>query len=267
MALPSLAEALRPWLPQMVAALLVLTALRVGPRAALAAADLGRTLGPVFMLQLAAPLVAAAALLAGGVLATPMGLAIVLALSAPSITGGPNMAIMFGHDPAPAMRLLVVGTALFPLTALPAILILPGVEPLAALRLTAVILGAVAIGFAIRAALIPEPSPEAVRRLDGLGVIALAVIVIGLMSAVTPALSGDPLRFATWLALSFLLCFGAQIAARPLGSAVALAAGNRNIALWLVALPPDTVAPLLIFIGCWQFPMYLTPTLMRGLHA
>ena len=251
----------------MVSGLLVLSALRVGPRAALAAADLSRAIRPVLLIQLAAPLALAAALWAAGLLRHPMGIAALLALSAPTITGAPNMTIMFGRDPAPTMRLLVIGTALFPLTALPALAVLPGVELMAALRLTAVILGAVAVGFLMRVLLLPEPSPEAVRRLDGLGVIALAVMVIGLMAAVTPALSSDPARFAAWLLLSFAICFGMQALFRPLGSPVALAAGNRNIALWLVALPADTVAPLLIFIGCWQFPMYLTPTLLRRLHA
>ena len=250
----------------MVAGLLVLSALRIGPRAALSV-DFGRALRPVLILQFAAPLVLLAVLYATSTHATAPGLAALLALSAPTITGAPNMSIMFGHDPTPAMRILILGTALFPLTALPALAILPDVEPLAALRLTAVILGAVAMGFALRAFLLPAPSQETIRRLDGLGVIALALIVIGLMAAVTPALATDPLRFAAWLALAFLICFGMQVLARPLGSPAALAAGNRNIALWLVALPPDTVAPLLIFVGCWQIPMYLTPTLLRRLHA
>ena len=47
---------------------------------------------------------------------------------------------------------------------------------------------------------------------------------------------------------------------------LAIGAGNRNIALFLVALPPEVLAPLMIFIGCWQLPMYLTPVLLPRLY-
>ena len=47
---------------------------------------------------------------------------------------------------------------------------------------------------------------------------------------------------------------------------LAIGAGSRNIALFLVALPADVIAPLMIFIGCWQLPMYLTPVLLPRLY-
>ena len=64
--LPNLAAALAEWLPQMVAALLTITALRIGHRAALGAVrDLLWGLASVLALQTALPL----ALLGGFVLA------------------------------------------------------------------------------------------------------------------------------------------------------------------------------------------------------
>jgi len=45
-----------------------------------------------------------------------------------------------------------------------------------------------------------------------------------------------------------------------------IVAGNRNIALFLVAMSPDQAEPLLIFLGCYQVPMYLTPILMARLY-
>ena len=48
---------------------------------------------------------------------------------------------------------------------------------------------------------------------------------------------------------------------------ISIVAGNRNIALFLVALPAEITNPLLIFIGCYQVPMYLTPILMRRLYG
>ena len=47
----------------------------------------------------------------------------------------------------------------------------------------------------------------------------------------------------------------------------AIYAGNRNIALFLIALPDAVAAPLLIFVGCYQVPMYLTPVLLSKLQS
>jgi len=280
--LPDLAAFLRPWLPQMVALLLFLTAFRVGPAAALGGLALGRrSLGVVLVLQGALPL-AGLALCAGlGVLDTAFGLAVVLMLCAPSVTGAPNFAIMAGQDPGPAMRVLVLGTLLFPLTVLPVLALLPQLGGTgAALRAVGWLIGvtmlAVAGGFAARSLLLPHPSQAQIRALDGVAALALGVIVVGLMSAIGPLVRSDPWRLAVWLgavvAVNFglqLVCFallrrrwGAQGWAVP----VAIVAGNRNIALFLVALPPAITDPLLLFIGCYQIPMYLTPVLLRRLY-
>ena len=47
---------------------------------------------------------------------------------------------------------------------------------------------------------------------------------------------------------------------------VSIVAGNRNIAIFLVALPASAAEPLLVFLGCYQVPMYLTPLLMQRLY-
>ena len=46
----------------------------------------------------------------------------------------------------------------------------------------------------------------------------------------------------------------------------AVVAGNRNIALFLLALPSGVTDQILLFVGCWQFPMYLTPLLLRRIY-
>ena len=48
--------------------------------------------------------------------------------------------------------------------------------------------------------------------------------------------------------------------------ATSIYAGNRNIALFLIALPDTVAAPLMIFVGCYQVPMYLTPILLSRLN-
>lgn len=274
-ALPDLAAGLKAVLPALVAFLVFVSALRIGVRAAMGnLQDARQNLIHVLTLQLAVPFVLAGGLAALGLHGSVVGAALVLVMSAPSISGSPAFTVMLGHDPAPAMRLLILGTALLPLTVLPVFWLLPsfgGPDEVvrAALRLCVMIAVATGAAFTLRHWLFPDPRPETVRSLDGLAALTLAIIVIGLMAAVGPTFRDDPVTLAGWLALAFLASFGMQVAARLSGVSVAAAvvAGNRNIALFLVALPAGITDPLLVFIGCYQVPMYLTPILMGRFYG
>ncbi|KUJ73304.1 hypothetical protein AVO45_14530 [Ruegeria marisrubri] len=279
-ALPGLAGALRHWIPEMVALLLFLTAFRIGPRDTMESLGaLTRTAGTALVLQLALPLAFLGGLALLGLPLSPLALAVTLVLAAPSVTGAANFAILLGHDPAPALRLLIIGTAALPLTAIPVFAMLPQFGELAsvlhaALRLLVVILAAAGFGFALRHWGFPRLTDRGRRATDGMTVIALAVIVVGLMSAIRPAFERDPAELGFWLAAAFIVNFGMQLLAfavlraraRPDAVPTAIIAGNRNFALFFVALPPEATDPLLIFLGCYQFPMYLTPTLLRRLY-
>lgn len=280
LALPGLAIILRPWIPEMVALLLFLTAFRIGPREVVGNLDDLRTTAiTALYLQLGLPMLFLFGLWVSGAPFTPLAMAIVLMLAAPSVTGSANFSILLGHDPAPALRLLILGTAILPLTCVPVMYLLPelgGLQAtlLAAGRLLLVILIAAALGFALRHFGFPKLSDDSRNAVDGLTVLALAVIVIALMSAIRPAFARDPAALAFWLIAAFAINFGAQIAAfvllRARGRAdavpISIVAGNRNFALFFVALSPEITEPLLIFLGCYQFPMYLTPTLLRRLY-
>ena len=111
--------------------------------------------------------------------------------------------------------------------------------------------------------------------LDGVMVIALGVMVVGLMAALPMALRHDPVTVAFWMALAFGVNFGAQILthrvvrsrfAQSEAVPVSIVSGNRNVAIFLVALAPSVSEPLLIFLGCYQVPMYLTPIMLRWLY-
>jgi hypothetical protein len=277
--LPGLATTMKAWLPELVAGTLFVAALRVGPRQAVGAlGDLGKSMALCAILQVAMPV---AAILAfsffgwHGLLATGL----TLMAAAPSISGSPNLAIMTGNDPAPALRLLVLGTALLPLTVIPVFWLAPALGSPAvilgsAARLLLIIFASAAAAFLLRATIFRHPAPSSIEALDGLSAILLAVLVVGLMSAVGPALSGDPAALALNLAAAFAANFGLQIAAffilRRRGSAdavpLAIVAGNRNIALFLTALPTAITDPLLLFIGCYQVPMFLTPIMLNRLY-
>ena len=146
---------------------------------------------------------------------------------------------------------------------------------ISAFRLMVVVFGAVGLAFAIRRWHWPVLADKHRDALDGVSAIVLGIVVIGLMSAAGPALWERPSVFAAWLAFAFALNLGLQtLSARLMPVAdekdrpgTALVAGNRNIGLFLVALPPETIDPLLIFIGVYQVPMYLTPLIMRRISA
>ncbi|MBE0693203.1 MAG: hypothetical protein IH590_08860, partial [Aquamicrobium sp.] len=73
-------------------------------------------------------------------------------------------------------------------------------------------------------------------------------------------------------AAAFALNMPIQLAASALAArrqpsaapAIGIVAGNRNAALFLSVLPAATIDELLLFIGCFQIPMYLTPFLLSG---
>jgi len=279
---PELAAVIRPWVGSLIAVLLFVTAVRVGARRAFGGLDdLRTTLLRIAVLQAALPLFFVVFAKGVELIDFPLILAVSLMLAAPSLTGAPNFAAMMGHDPAPGMRLLVLSTFLFPLTAFPVLFFLDpaGEGPLGALSLSfgllTVILVIVGIGFAVRRA-VPRLGEEPKQKaLDGVAALVLAIVVVGLMSAIGPLLRSDPLELVAWimtaLAVNFSLVsltlllsyhFGLK---RPLSTSIY--AGNRNIALFLIVLPEEVVAPLMIFVGCYQIPMYLTPILLSRLTA
>lgn len=278
-ALPGLAAQMKPFLPELVGFLLFLAALRIGPRAAFGAvADLPVSVGLVLIYQMLLPVLALLFAMAGGWQELPLATALILMLSAPSVSGSPNLTVMTGNDPTPALRLLIFGTAFLPLTVLPILWLLPALGTLsdviaASLRLLAVIGSAAAIGFGIRAFLPPLRAPD-IRAIDGLSAIGMSVVVIALMASVGPTLASQPGKLALWLLAAFAANFCLQFASVFLLKRsrlwrdrvpYAIIAGNRNIALFLVALPAQVTDPILLFIGCYQFPMYLTPILLRRL--
>ncbi len=275
-ALPGVAAVIKPLLPEFVTALLFVAALRIGPRQALGAArDIKASAIYVFILQVALPMAVTLLFFAFG-LAGPLAAVIILMLAGSPISGTPNLSIMCGADPAPALRQLVAGTALLPLTVIPVFWLAPGFgsgfEVLAAAgNLLALIGAAATIAFLIRGFWLKEPSLRALRAIDGSSAILMAVMVLGLMSAVGPALRNAPGDLAINLAAAFIANIGMQIAStlmlersawRDMAVPFAISAGNRNIALFLTSLPAVVTDPLLLFIGCYQIPMYLTPLLL-----
>lgn len=281
-ALPALAEALADWIVPLIAGSLFVAGLRVGPAGAFPPARaLPRALALVALLQCALPLALGAVLLALGLLNSVGGTGAVLVLAGAPITGIVGLALMSGAAPAIALRQLILGTALLPLTAAPVFALLPlfgDARAVAggALRLLLVIALAWGLAMLLRRAW-PALRREAARpALDGAMALAMALVVVGLMSAVGPAiLSADPalpfllaLAFALNLVPALLLFWAARRALpAPEAAGLAIAGSNRNLALFLAALPAAQTDTLLLFVGAYQVPMYLSPLILPPLFA
>lgn len=278
---PGLAGMVRSVLPELVACMLGVAALRIGPSAARGSlADIGNSLRLVAAYQLLLPIILAGGFLAFGWSGT-LATALVLMAAAPSISGSPNLTIMTGNDPAPALRLMIAGVALLPLTVAPVFLLWPIFGSIAGIamasgRLLLLISCSSAVAFLIRRLFFPRPSGTTLGVIDGVSALLMAVLVIGLMSAMGPAIKATPGLVAITLAIAMTVNLSPQAATFLIigergheRSRVAwsIIAGNRNIALFLVALPASITDPLLLFIGCYQIPMYLTPILMKPLYG
>jgi arsenite transporter len=266
--------AMAPLIGPVVVCLLFLAVLRLGPEGVRAGlAGVRGALATVLVLQLALPLAVAGGLSAAG-LAGPLALGVVLTLAAAPITGSPNLTLMAGGDGAAALRALVLGTALLPLTVVPVFLMVPAFGDPATVagvvgRLMALIALAGGLALALRHWRVVEARHLPV--LDGVSALLLAGIVVALMGAAGPALMSG----GGWglLAVAFVLNVGMNLAAAALARvrgqepvAAGMVAGNRNIALFLGALPAAAVPGLLPWIGLYQIPMYLAPVLMPPLY-
>lgn len=267
-------------LPRAVALLLFLAALRVGPRQVIGAVrDIGQSFIVVFILQLMCPLLFALILVASG-WQSPVALAVALMLTASPISGSPSLTLLLGRDGAPALRVLIAGTALLPFTSIPTFWLLPDLVSgsgvfMASLRLLALIVLATGAAFAIRAFVLKNPRSDSLKAMDGMSALTMSIMVVGLMAEIRPAMSGNPYGLLFNLAIAFIANFGLQMVTylivgrtrfRADAVAISISAGNRNIALFLAALPAGVMDPLLLFIGCYQVPMYLTPILLRRFY-
>ncbi|MBA3519116.1 MAG: hypothetical protein H0T75_16110 [Rhizobiales bacterium] len=281
---PVLAAGLREHLTELIVALLFFASLRIDPRAlGTLRLAFAHDVPIVIALQLALPLFVGLALWGSG-WTGPFATMLALLAAASPISGSPPIAQLLGQSGAVALRLLLWGTLLLPITSFAPLQLLfgpdSGVNVIgASLRLAAIILLSVFGAGLLRRTVLGALSPRADLALGGASTILLAVFVIALMDAVQPALLATPIKLAGIFAATCLMCFAPQAAAALLyrkfagargeagaAGAVGVAAGNRNMALFLAALPAAQTEPLMILVGCYQIPMYLTPIVMRPLY-
>lgn len=238
----------------------------------LLSADTKRTLLLLLAIQLVLPIVV---LLAMRLLSVPVAWQVPVTLvgAASFITGGPSIVMMLGGNGGAAIRLLIISTLALPITAFPVLALLPLHSShimlvRTAFVLTLVVLGAYVVASLLRKFVLNEYNEQQREVLDGLAACLLAFIVLGLMAAIHTAWDKPGLLLQTlfWACLVNFLYQVLGLVLNHLFSmnlpiVLGVMTGNRAVAIFLTALPASTYQPFLLFIACYQIPMYLTPLL------
>lgn len=277
LALPPLAALAKPLIVPTILALLTLAFLRTDLAGGFGLRRAGIGLMAIGWIMLALPVALGAAIAAMG---EPSGvtLALLMQASAPPIMSAPAFALLLGLDPRLVLAVMVGAMALTPLSA-PLLVAHFSHGALAldslglAVRLGAVLGGTAAAGLGLRWMLSPARVALLRQHLDGVNVLLLGLLAVGLMDGVTRWFLADPAFVATLTGLAFALSLGAlaltALLFRSVGAGDALmlgfAAGHRNISVMVAAtgavLPPETW----LYVAVAQFPIYLLPLFLLPL--
>ena len=277
---PPLAALLRDVVTPVVACLMTLVLLRVDPAQVL---DYLRR--PLLVLALLLWLLVACPVLAWGVCALlgfegPLAAALVIMATGCAATSSPAFARLVGLDGEIALVAAVLSTLLIPFTAPPLALGLMGIDLAISLpglmtRLALVVGLPLLLSIGLRRWLGPVRLAEWGRAVDGAVVLLVVLYGFGVMDGILPRLLAEPRFVLGGIALAFAGSFALNLATAaafaPFGRQVALSAGllsgNRNMALYLAVLPAATDARILMFFALCQFPLFLSPFLLRPVYA
>jgi BASS family bile acid:Na+ symporter len=278
-AVPPLAALLRETLTVTVAGLMTLVMLRI---------DLGQVLGylrrPLLVAALIAWILLACPLIVYALtrmlgLDGPLGAALVIMATGCAATSSPAFARLVGLDASISLVVAVISTLLVPFTAPPLALGLLGIDLAISIgglmaRLALIVLLPLLLALLIRRVVAPSRLADWSGMVDGAVVVLLVMYGIGVMDGMLAKLLAEPAWVAGGLALAFLGNFGLNaltaLATWPAGPKVALAtgllSGNRNMALYLAVLPAATEPRILLFFALCQFPLFLSPFLLRPVY-
>jgi BASS family bile acid:Na+ symporter len=278
--LPPLAAATRDVVTPVVACLMTLVLLRV---------DFGQVLGylrrPVLVaallawVLLASPLIVFALVWLLGA-EGPLAAAVVIMATGCAATSSPAFARMVGLDGEISLVVAVLSTLLIPFTAPPLALGLLGIDLAISMgglmgRLALVVGLPLVISLVIRRLAGRQRLATYGRSVDGAVVLLVVFYGFGVMDGVQAMLLAEPAWVLGGVALAFLGNFGLNLLTslaflKPAGARVALSAGllsgNRNMALYLAVLPAATDPGILMFFALCQFPLFLSPVLLRPVY-
>jgi bile acid:Na+ symporter, BASS family len=205
--------------------------------------------------------------------------ALVLAAASSPIVSCAAISFILGLDAALAVVVVLLTTALVPLTLPPVALALLGVKleidvGWFMLRLALLVGVTFAAALATRALVPARVLERNARLLDGVSVLNMVLFAIAIMHGVTALALARPgyvlgVTAAAFLANLLLQALGTAAFWR-LGPRAALTAGlmtgNCNLGLVMVGLGPQADIDLVAFFAMGQLPMYMLPGLLFPLY-
>ncbi|MEQ8817169.1 MAG: hypothetical protein RLO51_23405 [Thalassobaculum sp.] len=279
LAIPDMAAAARPLLVPAIAAMLTLSLLRLDPAGVVGALRRPQLVVPaVGFVLLASPLLGftAASMLD---LAPGIAVALVVWSASPPLISVPAIATLVGLDGALALTVTTAAGLLVPVTLPPLVFALLGLEldigPTALMiRLALLLAGTGAAAAAIRRLAGPARLQRHAPAIDGGFVLVMLLFAVAVLDGVTAAALTEPVRVAGLLALVFGASLGMQalgwlvfnLAGARAATTLALACGNRNMALVLGSAPAAFDPDSFLFLALLQFPIYLLPVLLRPIY-
>ncbi len=277
--IPPLAHAMRWFITPNVVMLMTLVLLRVDLAAALGHLRRpGRVAAVVAFLMLACPVIAWAAIrplqLDAGIAA-----GVVIFATGCAATSGAAFARLVGLDAELTLIATLATTLLVPLTGPPIAHALVGVDLSIGVgafmgRLLLVVGMPLLLSLLLRRLLGRALLSEIGPAVDGAVVWLVVLYGFGVMDGLAERLLRDPAWVAQAAASAFIAAFGLNLlTALALGgfgwkiaAAAGLMSGNRNMALYLAVLPTTADPRLSLFFALCQFPLFLSPFLLRPVY-
>ena len=280
LSMPSIAEVIRPLVVPISVVMAVVSMLRIEPAKLLATFQ-----RPIF-LGLAALFVLLVLPVVTFILAKTLGLpgwlvtGLTFASAAPPLSSAAAFAILVRVDPGLVTGIAIPATLLAPATVWMLTSAFPGLGEgvelgALVLRLSGIILGALVVALLIRRFLGEERVTAWGMGLDGVTVVLVMLIGIGVMHDIGLAFRSAPGLLLGILTLTALVSYGSLIITmatfwligRDEAFAVGLCGGVKNMAV-MVAAVLGTVDPRIsLVVITAQFPIFLSPLLMRPLFA
>ena len=279
--LQDLAMFLRPALPAFVALMYFLAMVRVDLiaifRRSLNVRRMLIVVGTCIALMIGTPILVASLSSFFG-LSPEINASLIYISAAPPLGSSAALCLLLGLDAALALELTIIGSFLAPIFG-PFITsyLLGNAVPLdpidMSFRLAAMIGAGAVLALIARPLIGPKVIDDNASIFDGIGAIAMVATVLPIFAGVTGYIFDSPILAVGVLCLVFALNIGMQLLSTPVlkkviknesAGAVGLICGNRNAALFMAALPQSPVFAL--FVALYQFPMYMTPLLLRTFY-
>jgi BASS family bile acid:Na+ symporter len=277
---PPLADAMHGFIAPNVVALMTLVLLRVDVRGAVLHLRRPVRLAAIVGFHaLAAPVLVWAAI-------QPMALdpgiagALVIFATGCAATSSAAFARLVGLDPELTLLATVATTLLVPLTAPPMVHLLIGIDLALSLPAFMARLGLV-VGVPLCLSLLIRRWAGEARlaplgpAIDGAIVWIVVLYGFGVMKGLTARMLADPWWVAQAAAAAFVVNFALNLATTlafagwgwRLAASAGLMGGNRNMALYLAILPAAADPRVGLFFALCQFPLFLSPFLLRPVYA